>query len=216
MQLRIAASSRPTGDTKYSRANALTSETLRVFCLHPYQVYRALSRRGANFLRNGVLLCNRDHQVNVVGHQMPPLDLALLIPDQLRNTFPRYCRDRTYNVFLWYFGMTTMWYFHTACCGPGFGARPSMELHARVLWRLTPRISSVRSQDIPPQTSIFYCLFGQSEDNLHRVIDDPIIIAIRRAHSEWLGRGRSCAPERVAFAVAACARRSSAAVGSVG
>jgi hypothetical protein len=65
-----------------SRPEALTDKIPPVFPIHTRQVYGALSLDEADHLRNGVLGRDRDHHVNVIGHQMSLLDPALLLLSQ--------------------------------------------------------------------------------------------------------------------------------------
>src|SRR5882757_9096107 len=72
-----------------SRPEALTDEISPVFSIHPRQMYGAPSFDEANHLRNGILRRDRDHHVNMIGHQMSLLDPALLLLGQPTEYLPK-------------------------------------------------------------------------------------------------------------------------------
>jgi hypothetical protein len=72
-----------------ARPETLTDKIPPVLAIHPRQMDGALSLDEANHLRNGVLWRDRDQHVNMIGHQMPLLDPALLLLGKLTEYLPK-------------------------------------------------------------------------------------------------------------------------------
>ena len=75
-------------DTKYPRPKTLPDEVPSVLSIHAGKVDRALALDKAHHLGNRVLRRDRNHHMDVVGHQMPFLDPALFLFGQSAEHLP--------------------------------------------------------------------------------------------------------------------------------
>src|SRR5215472_3162067 len=84
MYVRIASSSRPTVLTKYPPVpEVLSHEVALPFPVNPGEMDRALTLDEPDHLRHRVLRWDRDQHMHMIGHQVPFLDLRLLLRGQL-------------------------------------------------------------------------------------------------------------------------------------
>jgi hypothetical protein len=79
-------SSRPTVETKYPQAQKCCPTKFRC---HTGQIDRAFALDEADHMRNRIFRWDGNHHVNVVGHQVPLFDSALLLLRQ----FPKHLSE---------------------------------------------------------------------------------------------------------------------------
>jgi|SRR5215471_14537874 len=101
------------GDEVPSGPEVLPYEVAPSLAVGPSQVDRTLAFDIADHLCDRVFRWDRDHHVDMIGHEMALLDPAFLLCGQFAKHPPRCRLSSPYSVFLRHLGMKTTWYLHS-------------------------------------------------------------------------------------------------------